>query len=64
MAHKNAASVLPEPVGAMTSVLWRSAIADQAPAWAAVGAAKVLANHSRVGPENRASGSAEGEALT
>jgi hypothetical protein len=48
----------------MTSVLWPSAIADQAPAWAAVGAAKVLANHSRVGPENRASGSAEGEALT
>ena len=37
MAHRNAASVLPEPVGAMTSVLSPSAMADQASACAAVG---------------------------
>ena len=30
MAHRNAASVLPDPVGAMTSVLSPSAMADQA----------------------------------
>jgi hypothetical protein len=48
----------------MTSVLWPSAIADQAPACAGVGAAKVPANHSLVGREKRASGSVGGEALT
>ena len=46
IAHRNAASVLPEPVGAMTSVLSPSAIAVQACACAGVGAAKVPANHS------------------
>src|ERR1700758_5351281 len=48
MAHRNAASVLPEPVGAITSVLLPSAMADQASACAGVGAAKVPVNHSRV----------------
>ena len=48
MAHRNAASVLPDPVGAMTSVLSPSAMAFQAWACAGVGAAKVPVNHSRV----------------
>ena len=52
MAHRNAASVLPEPVGAMTSVLSPSAMADHASACAAVGAAKVPVNHSRVSALN------------
>ncbi len=47
-AHRNAARVLPEPVGAMTSVLLPSAMACQAAACAVVGAEKVLPNHSRV----------------
>lgn len=54
-AHRNAARVLPEPVGAMTSVLSPLAIAVQAAACAVVGAAKVLANQSRVIALNRAS---------
>ena len=53
MAHRNAASVLPEPVGAITSVLSPSAMADHASACAAVGAAKVPVNHSRVSALNR-----------
>ena len=55
MAHRNAASVLPEPVGAMTSVLSPSAMADHASACAAVGAAKVPVNHSRVSALKRPS---------
>ena len=58
MAHRNAASVLPEPVGAMTSVLSPSAMAAHACACAGVGATKVPANHSRVSALKRASGSA------
>ena len=54
-ACRNAASVLPDPVGAMTSACWPVAIASQAPAWAAVGSAKEAVNHSRVGPESRSS---------
>ena len=57
IAHRNAASVLPDPVGAMTSVLSPSAMADQACACASVGAAKVPVNHSLVSALNRASGS-------
>ena len=57
MAHRNAASVLPDPVGATTSVLLPSAMADHASACAAVGAAKVPVNHSRVSALKRASGS-------
>ena len=55
MAHRNAASVLPDPVGAMTSVLSPSAMADHASACAAVGAAKVPVNHSRVSALKRPS---------
>ena len=56
IAQRKAASVLPDPVGAMTSVLSPSAMADQASAWASVGAAKVPANHSLVSGLNRDSG--------
>ena len=57
-AHRNAASVLPEPVGATTRVFLPSAMAAQASACAVVGAAKVLVNHSRVIALNRCNGSA------
>ncbi len=53
MAHRNAASVLPEPVGAITRVSFPSAIASQARACAGVGAGKVPANQRRVSGENR-----------
>ncbi len=56
MAHRNAASVLPEPVGAMTSVLSPSAMADHAWACAGVGSANVPVNQSRVSALNRARG--------
>ena len=58
IAHRNAANVFPDPVGAMTSVLSPSAIADHASACASVGAAKVPLNHSLVRALNRESGSA------
>ena len=58
MAHKNAASVLPVPVGAHTSVWSPAAMAGQPPVWGAVGAAKAAVNQARVGSENTASGSA------
>ena len=45
-AHRNAASVLPEPVGALISVCSPVAIAGQACAWAGVGASKARSNHS------------------
>ncbi len=57
MAHRKAASVFPDPVGATTSVLLPSAMADHASACAAVGAAKVPVNHSRVSALKRPSGS-------
>ncbi len=63
MAHRNAASVLPEPVGAMTRVLAPSAMADHASAWAGVGDSKVPVNHSRVSAVKRARGSAGGELI-
>ena len=59
-AHRNAASVLPEPVGATTSACWPRLIASQAPAWAAVGAPKAPRNHSAVAGEKRSSTSAPG----
>jgi hypothetical protein len=37
MAARNPASVLPEPVGAQTSVCRPATIAGQPPAWASVG---------------------------
>ena len=57
MAERNAASVLPEPVGATTSVWSPAPIASQAPTWAAVGAGKDAPNHSRTSGENRSSAS-------
>ncbi len=54
-AQRNAASVLPEPVGATTSA-WRPACAAaQAPSCAAVGAAKAPRNHSAVAGEKPSS---------
>ena len=58
MAHRNADSVLPEPVGATTSVCCPDEIASQAPSWAAVGAVKLDRNHAAVAGENRSSTSA------
>ena len=58
MAHKNAARVLPVPVGAHTSVWSPAAMAGQPSAWGGVGAAKADANQARVGSENAARGSA------
>ena len=46
MAARNAASVLPEPVGAKTSVELPAWISGQPSACARVGAGKVSANHS------------------
>src|SRR5690348_6907834 len=46
MADRKAASVLPDPVGAATSV-WRPArIAGQASSWAAVGLGNAEENHA------------------
>ena len=53
--QRNAARVLPEPVGATTSALRPAPIARHAPAWAAVGAAKAARNHSRVAGPSSAS---------
>src|SRR5713101_7836771 len=57
IAARNAASVLPEPVGARTRTLSPSAIAGQASSCARVGAWKVASNHARVAGLNVASGS-------
>ncbi len=54
-AHRNAASVLPDPVGATTSACSPAAAADQAPACASVGAANAPVNHCLVAGENRSS---------
>ncbi len=66
-AHRNAASVLPEPVGATTSACEPDEMAFQAPVWAGVGSEKAPRNQSRVGRlkrpmgvPGRASGSAPG----
>src|SRR5580698_8917785 len=48
MAHRNAASVLPDPVGAMTRVCSPLLIAVQACSWAVVGSAKAEVNHALV----------------
>ena len=53
IAHRNAASVLPDPVGAITRVLSPLAMADQAWACAGVGCTKVPANQLRVSGLNR-----------
>src|SRR5437764_548623 len=53
MAWRNAASVLPDPVGAMTSAWLPPAIASQAPSCASVGSANDASNHPRVAAEKR-----------
>src|SRR6478735_1606690 len=58
MAQRNAESVLPDPVGATTTVWWPELIASHAPACAVVGALKLLRNHSAVAGEKRSSTSA------
>jgi hypothetical protein len=55
MADRNAARVLPDPVGATTSTSCSEARASQAPTWAWVGAAKAPSNQPRVRAENRPS---------
>src|SRR5215831_15017071 len=57
-AHRNAASVLPDPVGAITRVFSPPAIDDHAPACAGVGSVNAPVNHSRVSALNPARGSA------
>jgi hypothetical protein len=52
IAHKNAESVLPEPVGAMTNVSSPLLMARHACACAWVGAANAPSNHARVAGEN------------
>ena len=60
--HRNAASVLPDPVGAQMSVCSPAAMAGQPCAWAAVGAAKDAPNQSRVAGCEAASGAMSGAA--
>ena len=57
IAHKNAASVLPDPVGATTSVSSPLPMACQAPACACVGSANAPSNQARVAGENPSSAS-------
>ena len=54
-AHRNAASVLPEPVGARMRLCSPSAIGGQPRSWAGVGAGNARVNHSRTRGWNRAS---------
>src|SRR6516165_3764968 len=56
-AQRNAARVLPDPVGAITRVLSPPAMEAHAPACAAVGSVNAPLNHSRVSVLNLASGS-------
>src|SRR5215207_9471154 len=53
MPHRNAASVLPEPVGARTSVWSPEAIAGQPCSCAAEGAAKLASNQALTAGEKR-----------
>ncbi len=50
--HRNAARVLPDPVGARISVCSPEAMAGQPWACAAVGSAKVVENQARTAGEN------------
>ena len=56
-AQRNAARVLPLPVGAWMSVCLPAAMAAQPPCCASVGRSNVLWNHSRTGALKRSSGS-------
>ena len=58
IAHRNAASVLPEPVGAITNAFSPRAMAFHASPCTAVGAPKASANQWRTGSENEAMASA------
>src|ERR671911_41728 len=54
MAARNPASVLPEPVGAQTSVCSPATIAGQPPVWASVGPpGNRRSNHTRTAGWNR-----------
>src|SRR6478735_7861752 len=55
--HRNAASVLPDPVGATTSACRSVDTASHAPACAGVGASNAPENHARVGAVKRSRGS-------
>src|SRR5579862_8250629 len=50
IAHRNAARVLPDPVGADMSTCSPEAMAGHASSWAAVGAANAASNQARVLP--------------
>ena len=56
IAHRNAASVLPDPVGAHNSVCSPRAMGPQAAVCAAVGSGNDVENHARTGSENGSSG--------
>ena len=62
--HRNAASVLPLPVGAWINVCRPVEIDAQPPSWAAVGASNADSNHARTGGENGASGSTAAVGVT
>ncbi len=55
MAHRNADSVLPDPVGATTRACRPAKITSHAPVWAVVGCAKAPRNQSCVAGPNRSS---------
>jgi hypothetical protein len=55
MPHRNAVSVLPEPVGARISVWSPLAMAGQPLSWASVGAGNEDSNQARTGAEKRSS---------
>ena len=55
MADRNAASVLPLPVGAQISVCAPAAIGGQPWIWAGVGSGKDAPNHARTAGENASS---------
>ncbi len=55
MAHRNAASVLPEPVGALIRVVSPRAIGGQPSTWGGVGSPNARSNHSRTGGEKYSS---------
>ena len=54
--HRNAVSVLPEPVGAQISVFAPEAIAGQPSVWAGVGASNEASNQRRTGARERRRG--------
>ena len=61
IAHRNAASVLPDPVGATTRASSPLPMARQAPAWACVGSANAPSNQARVAGENPSSAPVSGD---